>query len=158
MGIVGANLRVRRRAKVFRDEIESETKERHLTCPPDVFSPRRLLPQTSSPPDVFSKRLPETKGPSLVNRKHTVANGGLHGYNGFGKMNLAEIIEELPKLTAEERQAIYRQIEELNGEPQFEATEEMRAAIDEATRSLEAGKGIPLEEVWQRFLAKWATK
>jgi hypothetical protein len=100
----------------------------------------------------------ETKGFSLVNRKHTVANGGLHGYNGFGKMNLAEIIEELPKLTAEERQAIYRQIEELDGEPQFEATEEMRAAIDEATRSLEAGKGIPLEEVRQRFLAKWATK
>ena len=62
------------------------------------------------------------------------------------------------KLTAEERQAIYRQIEELDGEPQFEATEEMRAAIDEATRSLEAGKGIPLEEVRQRFLAKWATK
>jgi hypothetical protein len=29
------------------------------------------------------------------------------------KMNLAEIIEELPKLTAEGRQAIYRQIEEL---------------------------------------------
>ncbi len=74
------------------------------------------------------------------------------------KMNLAEIIEELPKLTAEERRAIYRQIEELDGEPQFEATEEMRAAIDEATRSLEAGKGIPLEEVRQRFLAKWATK
>ena len=42
------------------------------------------------------------------------------------KMNLAEIIEELPKLTAEERQAIYRQIEELDGEPQFEATEGMR--------------------------------
>ena len=73
-------------------------------------------------------------------------------------MNLAEIIEELPKLTAEERQAIYRQIEELDGEPQLEATEEMHATIDEATRSLEAGKGIPLEEVRQRFLAKWATK
>jgi hypothetical protein len=41
-------------------------------------------------------------------------------------MNLAEMIEELPKLTAEERQGIYRQIEELDGEPQFEATEEMR--------------------------------
>ena len=83
------------------------------------------------------------------------------GFTGImisAKMNLAEIIEELPKLTVEERQAIYRQIEELDGEPQFEATEEMRRAIDEATRSLEAGKGIPLEEVRQRFLAKWATK
>jgi DNA-binding transcriptional MerR regulator len=73
-------------------------------------------------------------------------------------MSLAEIIEELPKLTAEERQAIYRQIEELDGEPQFEATEEMRAAIDEATRSLQAGKGIPLAEVRQRFLAKSVIK
>jgi hypothetical protein len=73
-------------------------------------------------------------------------------------MSLAEIIEELPKLSAEERQAIYRQIEELDGAPLFEATEEMRAAIDEATRSLETGKGIPLEEVRQRFLAKWAIK
>ena len=31
------------------------------------------------------------------------------------------------------------------------------AAIEEATRSLEAGKGMPLEEVRQRFLAKWAS-
>ena len=54
-----------------------------------------------------------------------MANGGLPGYNGSAKMNLAEI-KELPKLTAEERQAIYRQIEELDGEPQFEATEGMR--------------------------------
>jgi hypothetical protein len=73
-------------------------------------------------------------------------------------MSLAEIIEELPKLTAEERQAIYRRIEDLDGEPQFEVTKEMRAAIDEATRSLEAGRGTSLEEVRQRFLAKWATK
>ena len=45
------------------------------------------------------------------------------GFTGMmisAKMNLAEIIEELPKLTVEERQAIYRQIEELDGEPQFE--------------------------------------
>ena len=73
-------------------------------------------------------------------------------------MSLAEIIEQLPKLTAEERQAIYRQIEDLDGEPLFEATEQMRAAIEEATRSLEAGKGIPVEDVRKRFLAKWATK
>jgi hypothetical protein len=33
---MGANLRVRRRAKVFREEIESETKERHLTRPSNV--------------------------------------------------------------------------------------------------------------------------
>jgi DNA-binding transcriptional MerR regulator len=73
-------------------------------------------------------------------------------------VSFTEILEELPKLTQEQRQAIYRRIEDLDGEPQFEATEEMRAAIDQATRSLEAGKGIPLEEVRQRFLAKWAAK
>jgi hypothetical protein len=73
-------------------------------------------------------------------------------------VSFTEILEELPKLTQEQRQAIYRRIEDLDGEPQFEATEEMRAAIDQATRSLEAGKGIPLEEVRQRFLAKWAIK
>lgn len=73
-------------------------------------------------------------------------------------MSFTEILEELPKLTQEQRQAIYRRIEDLDGEPQFEATEEMRAAIEQATRSLEAGKGIPLEEVRQRFLAKWAIK
>ena len=56
------------------------------------------------------------------------------------KMNLAEIIEELPKLTAEERQAIYRQIEELDGEPQFEATEEMRAAPGRSGSRLTQGQ------------------
>ena len=73
-------------------------------------------------------------------------------------MSFAEIIDELPRLTPEERQAIYRLIEDLDGEPRFEATEEMRAAIDAATRSLAAGDGMPLDEVRQRFLAKWAIK
>jgi hypothetical protein len=73
-------------------------------------------------------------------------------------MSFAEIIDELPRLTPEERQAIYRLIEDIDGEPRFEATPEMQAAIDAATRCLAAGKGIPLEEVRQRFLAKWAIK
>jgi biotin operon repressor len=80
------------------------------------------------------------------------------GYSVIDNMSLAEIIEQLPKLTAEERQAIYRQTEDLDGEPLFEATEQMRAAIEEATRSLKAGEGIPVEDLRQRFLAKWATK
>ena len=73
-------------------------------------------------------------------------------------MSFAEILDELPKLTPDERQAVYRLIEDIDGEPRFEATEEMLAAIDAATQSLEAGKGIPLDEVRQRFLAKWAIK
>jgi hypothetical protein len=73
-------------------------------------------------------------------------------------MSFAEIIDELPRLTPEERQAIYRLIEDIDSEPRFEATPEMLAAIDAATRSLAAGKGIPLDEARQRFLAKWAIK
>lgn len=73
-------------------------------------------------------------------------------------MSFDEIIDELPRLRPEERQAIYRLIEDIDGEPQFEATAGMQAAIDAATRSLAAGKGIPLEEVRQRFLAKWGIK
>jgi hypothetical protein len=50
-------------------------------------------------------------------------------------VSFTEILEELPKLTQEQRQAIYRQIEELDGAPLFEATDEMLVAIDEGTRS-----------------------
>jgi hypothetical protein len=56
-------------------------------------------------------------------------------------MSLAEIIEELPRLTPEERQAIYRHIEDIDGGPWFEATEDMRAAIDEATVPSKRAKG-----------------
>jgi hypothetical protein len=48
-------------------------------------------------------------------------------------MSVEQIPEELPKLTPEES-----------------------AAIDEAIRSLDAGKGIPASEVRQRFRAKWS--
>jgi hypothetical protein len=34
-------------------------------------------------------------------------------------VSFTEILEELPKLTQEQRQAIYRQIEELDGVPLF---------------------------------------
>jgi hypothetical protein len=51
-------------------------------------------------------------------------------------MSLAEIIEELPKLTPEERRTIYQQIETLDGAPSFEPTSEMLDAIEEGTRSI----------------------
>jgi len=53
-----------------------------------------------------------------------VANGrNQHIFSA--QMSLAEIIEELPKLTPEERRTIYQQIERLDGEPNFEPTSEM---------------------------------
>jgi hypothetical protein len=48
VGIMGANLRVRRRAKVFREEIESEAKERHLTRPSNVFAIVLCEPDSST--------------------------------------------------------------------------------------------------------------
>ena len=50
-------------------------------------------------------------------------------------MSLAEIIEELPKLTPEERRTIYQQIQRLDGEPSFEPNSEMLSAIKEGTHS-----------------------
>ncbi|HET9377288.1 MAG TPA: hypothetical protein VFO40_20090 [Chthoniobacterales bacterium] len=38
----------------------------------------------------------------------------------------------------------------------YRPTPEESAAIDEAIRSLEAGKGIPASEMRQRFAAKWS--
>jgi len=47
-------------------------------------------------------------------------------------MSLAEIIEESPKLTPEERRTIYQQIEKWDGETGFEPTSEM---LGEGTHS-----------------------
>ena len=46
-----------------------------------------------------------------------------------------------PKLTAEERQAIYRKIEKLDGEPPLESTEEIRAAPGRSGSRLRQGQG-----------------
>jgi len=71
-------------------------------------------------------------------------------------MSLNDIIEELPKLTPEERRQIYLQIERLDGEPEFEATPEMLAAIEEGTRSVQIEPTHRLEEARQRVL-QWAS-
>jgi hypothetical protein len=49
-------------------------------------------------------------------------------------VSFTEILEELPKLTQEQRQAIYRQIEELDGAPLFKATDEMLVASNSHKR------------------------
>jgi hypothetical protein len=72
------------------------------------------------------------------------------------EMSLTEIIEQLPKLTPEERQAIYRRIEMLDGEPEFTATPEMLAAIEEGTRSAQTERTYTSDEIKVR-IREWAT-
>jgi hypothetical protein len=71
------------------------------------------------------------------------------------QMSLAEIIEELPKLTPEERRTIYQQIERLDGEPNFEPTPEMLGAIEEGTRSAQTERMYTAEEIKDR-VHRWA--
>ena len=71
-------------------------------------------------------------------------------------MRFTEILEELPKLTQEQRQAIYRQIEELDGAPMFEATDEMLLAIDEGTRSAQTERVYTADELRVR-VRQWAS-
>jgi transcription elongation GreA/GreB family factor len=71
-------------------------------------------------------------------------------------MSVEQILKELPKLTPEERREIFEQLAELETQYTYRPTPEESAAIDEALRSLEAGKGIPASEMRQRFAAKWS--
>ena len=68
-------------------------------------------------------------------------------------MSVEQILKELPKLTPEERQEIFEQLAELETQDTYRPTPEESAAIDEAIRSLEAGKGIPASEMRRRFVA-----
>jgi transcription elongation GreA/GreB family factor len=71
-------------------------------------------------------------------------------------MSVEQILKELPKLTPEERREIFEQLAELETQHTYRPTPEESAAIDEAIRSLEAGKGIPAAEIRRRFAAKWS--
>jgi hypothetical protein len=71
-------------------------------------------------------------------------------------MSVEQILKELPKLTPEERRQIFEQLAELETQHTYRPTPEESAAIDEAIRSLEAGKGIPAAEIRRRFSAKWS--
>jgi hypothetical protein len=71
-------------------------------------------------------------------------------------MSVEQILEELPKLAPEERRRIFELLAQLESENPQVLTPEESTAIDEAVRSLEAGKGIPASEVHQRFAAKWS--
>jgi hypothetical protein len=71
-------------------------------------------------------------------------------------MSVTEILEELPKLKAEERHILLERLNALEKDT-LEETPEMLAAIDEGIRSFEQYGGVPIEEVQARLEAKWRT-
>jgi len=66
-------------------------------------------------------------------------------------MRVAEILDELPKLTPMELQRIHERILELK------EAQELLAAVDEGMRSLENEPTYTLEEVRAR-IAQWTSK
>ena len=71
-------------------------------------------------------------------------------------MSTTEILEELPRLAREEREKIWRRLEEIELE-EMEETPEMLAAIDEGIRSAETEPGWTVEQVREK-IALWVTK
>ena len=71
-------------------------------------------------------------------------------------MSVAEILEELPKLSPTDQSLIRDCIEELQM-GNFDETPEMLAAIDEGIRSAENEPGYPVEAV-RAELSSWITK
>jgi 7,8-dihydro-6-hydroxymethylpterin-pyrophosphokinase len=72
-------------------------------------------------------------------------------------MSVREILEELPRLDANERQSILRRLIEIDPVLAGEETPEMIAAIDEAVGSFDAEKGVGIEEA-RRRVAQWTSK
>jgi tellurite resistance protein len=72
-------------------------------------------------------------------------------------MSVREILEELPRLDASERQTILRRLIQIDPALDVEETPEMLEAIDEAVRSFDADKGVGIEEA-RRRVAQWTTK
>ena len=72
------------------------------------------------------------------------------------KMSATKILEELPKLTSEERHTLFVCLIELEA-ADIEETPEMLAAIDAGIRSLEQHGGMPFEVVQSRLESKWRT-
>ncbi len=71
-------------------------------------------------------------------------------------MSLAEILEELPNLTLEERAEIFRHIEGLDADAEIALSNESLAAFDEGIQSIEKEPSFTAEEV-RAMLAQWRT-
>jgi len=72
-------------------------------------------------------------------------------------MSVREILEELPRLDASERQTVLRRLMEIDPALEVEESPEMLTAIDEAVRSFDLDKGVGIEEARSR-VAQWTSK
>ncbi|HKP05119.1 MAG TPA: hypothetical protein VJU77_17350 [Chthoniobacterales bacterium] len=72
-------------------------------------------------------------------------------------MSVREILDELPRLDASERQTVYRRLVEIDPALDAEETPEMLAAIDDALAQSDAGQGVSIEEA-RRRVAQWTSK
>lgn len=72
-------------------------------------------------------------------------------------MSVSEILDELSRLDASERQTVLRRLIEIDPALEVAETPEMLAAIDEAVRSFDADKGVGIEEA-RRRVAQWTSK
>ncbi|MEO8351908.1 MAG: hypothetical protein ABI680_09260 [Chthoniobacteraceae bacterium] len=70
-------------------------------------------------------------------------------------MSATEILEELPKLTPEERLKIYQRIARMEHLDEIDPSPGFAAAIEEGLRSLETEPAVPLEEVRDK-ITQWA--
>lgn len=71
-------------------------------------------------------------------------------------MSTIEILEELPRLARDEREKIWKRLEEIElGE--MDETPEMLAAIDEGRRAIGEGKIVNMEEM-RRRVGHWTTQ
>jgi hypothetical protein len=87
-----------------------------------------------------------------------VAKFAVAGYFLMVMSTLAEIQEAVARLPGNERRALQLWLSS-QIEPELTAEEEQRllCSLDEAARDMDAGKGVPMEEVRKR-VASWAAK
>jgi len=72
-------------------------------------------------------------------------------------MSMTEILAEIPRLSASEREVLLSRLVAMDSGADLEETPEMLAAIDAGKRSLETGSGVTLDEA-RRRLSEWITR
>jgi hypothetical protein len=66
-------------------------------------------------------------------------------------MSITEILDEIPKLNANDRWAIWRRLTDLETHEEFTPTDEMLAAIDEGLQSANNAPRFTIEEIQNKI-------